>query len=52
MEKQSDSIKRKLTEKIVSQPAKVTIRNLPTGVRGLDDILAGVIPEYSSVICV
>ena len=47
MEKQSDSNKRKLTEKIVSQPAKVTIRKLPTGVRGLDDILGGGIPEFS-----
>ena len=47
MEKQSDSNKRKLTKKIVSQPAKVTIRKLPTGVRGLDDILGGGIPEFS-----
>ncbi|HEY5069129.1 MAG TPA: ATPase domain-containing protein, partial [Candidatus Acidoferrum sp.] len=29
------------------QPAKVTIRKLPTGVRGLDDILGGGIPEFS-----
>jgi circadian clock protein KaiC len=28
-------------------PNKVTIRKLPTGVRGLDDILGGGIPEYS-----
>lgn len=28
-------------------PAKVTIRKLPTGVRGLDDILGGGIPEFS-----
>jgi len=28
-------------------PAKVVIRRLPTGVRGLDDILAGGIPEFS-----
>lgn len=28
-------------------PSKVTIRQLPTGVRGLDDILGGGIPEYS-----
>ena len=26
---------------------KVTIRNLPTGIRGLDDILGGGIPEFS-----
>jgi circadian clock protein KaiC len=31
----------------VSQRAKVTIRKLPTGVRGLDDILGGGIPEFS-----
>ena len=28
-------------------PAKVAIRNLPTGVRGLDDILGGGLPEFS-----
>jgi hypothetical protein len=31
----------------VSQPAKVTIHKIPTGVRGLDDILGGGIPEFS-----
>jgi circadian clock protein KaiC len=31
----------------VNRPAKVTIRTLPTGVRGLDDILGGGIPEFS-----
>ncbi len=30
-----------------SKPAKVTIHKLPTGVRGLDDILGGGIPEFS-----
>ena len=29
------------------RPAKVTINKLPTGVRGLDDILGGGIPEFS-----
>jgi circadian clock protein KaiC len=29
------------------QPTKVAIRQLPTGVRGLDEILGGGIPEYS-----
>jgi circadian clock protein KaiC len=39
---------RKLAKKeAVSQRAKVTIRKLPTGVRGLDDILGGGIPEFS-----
>ncbi|HZL31527.1 MAG TPA: ATPase domain-containing protein [Pseudolabrys sp.] len=31
----------------VSQRTKVTIHKLPTGVRGLDDILGGGIPEFS-----
>ena len=44
---QSDAVKRKPTKKVVSQPVKVTIRKLPTGVRGLDDILGGGIPEFS-----
>lgn len=39
MKKTSDTAKRKL--------AKVAIRQLPTGVRGLDDILGGGIPEFS-----
>ncbi len=30
-----------------SQPEKVKIRQLPTGVRGLDDILGGGLPEFS-----
>jgi circadian clock protein KaiC len=30
-----------------SNPLKVTIRKLPTGVRGFDEILGGGIPEYS-----
>jgi circadian clock protein KaiC len=47
MKNQNDATKRKLTEKTVSQPAKVMIRKLPTGVRGLDDILGGGIPEFS-----
>lgn len=34
-------------KQVVSQRAKVTIRKLPTGVRGLDDILGGGIPEFS-----
>jgi circadian clock protein KaiC len=38
--------KRKLPKKVARQ-AKVTINKLPTGVRGLDDILGGGIPEFS-----
>src|SRR5471032_1143389 len=47
MKKQNDAAKRKLPKKAVSQPAKVKIRKLPTGVRGLDEILGGGIPEFS-----
>jgi len=34
-------------KKTARRPAKVTIHKLPTGVRGLDDILGGGIPEFS-----
>jgi circadian clock protein KaiC len=37
----------KRTGKAVSKPAKVTIHQVPTGVRGLDEILGGGIPEFS-----
>jgi circadian clock protein KaiC len=33
--------------KVIRKQAEVTIRKLPTGVRGLDDILGGGIPEFS-----
>src|SRR4029078_13360225 len=35
------------TKKSSSQRAKVAIHRLPTGVRGLDEILGGGIPEFS-----
>src|SRR5439155_4650114 len=47
MKKQNDAAKRKRPKKVMSQPAKVTIQKIPTGVRGLDDILGGGIPEFS-----
>jgi circadian clock protein KaiC len=47
MKKQNDAAKLKVPKKVVSHPAKVTIRKLPTGVRGLDDILGGGMPEFS-----
>src|SRR6266480_3499076 len=47
MKNQDDAAKRKLTKKVVSRPAKVTIHKVPTGVRGLDEILGGGIPEFS-----
>jgi circadian clock protein KaiC len=34
-------------KKAASQPAKVKIRQIPTGVRGLDEIMGGGIPEFS-----
>ena len=36
-----------LARKVVRQPARVTIRKQPTGVRGLDEILGGGLPEFS-----
>jgi len=47
MKKPFDGAKRTLPKKTVSQPARVTLRKIPTGVRGLDDILGGGIPEFS-----
>lgn len=47
MKKKNDTANRKLPKKIANLPAKVTIHKLPTGVRGLDDILGGGIPEFS-----
>ena len=47
MKKPNNAAKRKLSKILVSQPAKVTIHKIPTGVRGLDDILGGGIPEFS-----
>ena len=47
MKKESDAAKRKLTKKAPGPPAKVTLHQIPTGVRGLDDILGGGLPEFS-----
>jgi len=47
MKKKIHPAKAKLSKTTVSPSAKVTIRKLPTGVRGLDDILGGGIPEFS-----
>src|SRR5476651_2822353 len=47
MKIQNDAGNRKPTKRTASQPARVTIRKLPTGVRGLDVILGGGIPEFS-----
>jgi circadian clock protein KaiC len=41
-----------ISPKVVNKPSKVTIHQLPTGVRGLDEILGGGIPEFSlNIIC-
>ena len=47
MKKQIDADKHKPAKRAVGQPTKVAIHKLPTGVRGLDDILGGGIPEFS-----
>jgi circadian clock protein KaiC len=47
MKKQKDAAKRQLSKGTVNQRAKVTIHKIPSGVRGLDDILGGGIPEFS-----
>lgn len=47
MKKPSKAASRTVPKKIASQPGKVIIRKLPTGVRGLDGILGGGIPEFS-----
>src|ERR1051325_5029962 len=47
MKKRNNTATLKLPKQTMSKPAKVTIRKLPTGVRGLDDILGGGIPEFS-----
>ena len=45
--KPTGAVTRKPANNVASQPVKVPIRKLPTGVRGLDDILGGGIPEFS-----
>jgi circadian clock protein KaiC len=47
MKKQNNSAWLEPRKKAVRQPGKVKINKLPTGVRGLDDILGGGIPQYS-----
>ncbi|MBA3832401.1 MAG: AAA family ATPase [Chthoniobacterales bacterium] len=47
MKKTNDAARRIQPKKKPSSPAKVTIHKIPTGVRGLDDIMGGGIPEFS-----
>src|ERR1700716_2165616 len=43
----NDAPKRKLPQAIAGKTGKVTIRQIPSGARGLDEILGGGIPEFS-----
>jgi circadian clock protein KaiC len=45
--KKPNSTKLKQSKEAVSPPARVTIKKIPTGVRGLDEILGGGVPEFS-----
>ena len=47
MKKQTTVVKRKLPGQAASPPAKVMIHKIPSGVRGLDEILGGGLPEFS-----
>src|SRR5688500_8795651 len=47
MKKQTDAPQRKIPGKTARPARKFTIKKIPTGVRGLDDILGGGIPEFS-----
>ena len=47
MEKKSKTTGRRHAGKAVSTPGKVVIRQLPTGIPGLDDIMGGGLPEFS-----
>ena len=47
MKKPIAAAKRPLPKKAAPPAAKVVIRKIPSGVRGLDDILGGGVPEFS-----
>src|SRR6187455_1443191 len=47
MKKKNDASKGDRPKDAVSQPGKVVIQKMPTGVPGLDDIMGGGIPEFS-----
>ena len=47
MKKRNKATTSVLPKKTAGLPAKVKIQKLPTGVRGLDDILGGGIPQFS-----
>ena len=47
MKKRTQAAQSKMANPAAKSPAKLVIRNIPSGVRGLDDILGGGIPEFS-----
>ena len=47
MKKQNSAAKPKEPKQAARKPGKVIIHRLPTGVRGLDEIMGGGIPEFS-----
>ena len=47
MKKQNKITPTALARQVDGRPARVTIRKIPTGARGLDEILGGGIPEFS-----
>ena len=47
VKQRDDAAKSKRPKNAARQPPKLAIHTLPTGVRGLDDILGGGIPEFS-----
>ena len=47
MKKRNNAVKPPRSTTGASRPGKVTIHKIPSGVRGLDDILGGGIPEFS-----
>jgi circadian clock protein KaiC len=47
MKNRNEAAKRQRPQAVGRTPAKVAIRTIPTGVRGLDGILTGGIPEFS-----
>jgi circadian clock protein KaiC len=47
MKESAKTARRTRPAQLVRHPPKVTIRRLPSGVRGLDEILGGGIPEFS-----
>jgi circadian clock protein KaiC len=47
MKKQTAPTKPQPPKKAVRKPGRVVIRRIPSGVRGMDDILGGGVPEFS-----